>query len=244
MVRKVSSKKRVLKNIPKKKLKHVTRAFSDVEDRLKSSLTQWTPVFKGESERRRANHHNVINLADVTTMRLLDAITHLKRIGFRPRPILVDPDQKWSAASLNTVLDMQPKPGYYSKGTIVDIYYMDETIKELVDEQVELPVLKGLTLEAARELLERKGFKVSPELAIADKEYATAEVRSVVDFDPKPALFTTSLKRGSTITLYYTTQTTVNQSQQLLQEEMSKRNNIVDASGQLLVDKINEFLNR
>ncbi|MGT2667495.1 PASTA domain-containing protein [Streptococcus rifensis] len=199
-------------------------------------------------KKRMTKDHNAkeqhLFLGDLTGMRLSDAIAHVERIGFIPQLLLVQPDKKWLKSSINDVLEMQPKSGHYPPETLVKLYYMDENIREQCDEQVDLPVLKGLTLEAAKELLESKGFKVNPELAAPHKDYAEANVRCVVDFEPKPALFTTSLKRGTTITLYYTTQTTIAKSQQLLQEEMSKQGTMIDGGGQNMVDRLNEFFNK
>ncbi|MGT2785285.1 PASTA domain-containing protein [Streptococcus merionis] len=202
------------------------------------------PMVKDVIDQQNEAKKDYIQLPNLVDMRLTDAIGHLERLHFVPQEMLVEPHKKYLTKKVDYVLQMDPKPGKYPEGTLVKIYYMNADILDQCDDQVELPKIKGLDLEAATELLTNKGFEVVTALAKPHKNYADDHNNCVVDFEPKPALFTNNLRRGTTITLHYVNDVIIEKSQHLLEAEKAKQASkakVVDDGVKAIGDGINNL---
>lgn len=240
-------KKNIIKGLQNFDINQVLKVIPDTGEVINKVVENAAPIVDKALDRKHEFNKSLISLPDLKNMRLSDAVAHLERIGSVGQPILVKPDKKWLKSDIDEVLEMQPKPGHYPPETLVKLYYIDEAVKDQCNDQVEIPVIKGLTIEAATELLEKKGFEVVSALAKPHKDFADDQAGCVVSFEPKPALFTTSLKRGTTITLFYVNEVVIEKSQLLLREEKQAKANpgqIVNDGAKVIGEGFHQILGK
>lgn len=206
------------------------------------------PILEKAIDRHYDRQKELIKLPDVRHLQLAEASAHLEDLGFLVTPVVAKPDQLKPHSVVGEVLAMIPQNGKHKAGSLIKLYYNDGHTATAQTETIDLPVLAGMMLDDALELLEKKGFTASKVIAEPRKDWANKTVGLVVDNDPKPSLLTKVGKQGTVIRVFYLTEEVIAQSQALIDKDKAQQEQLQQAisdslgqAGKLVGDGIGQL---
>lgn len=195
------------------------------------------PIVDKHLERNHEYKQSLITVPNLVDVEVGQAQAYLENLGLQVMTILAKPNKKYAKADSGEVVAMSPRSGKVPPASLIKLYYVNDIVVELSKQEVPLPDVVGLSLEEARELLEKMGYYVSALPAKPNKKYAETAIHQVLSMSPNPQFTLTPPKKGSLVKLYYLDEVSKENSRFLKEKDRQKK----AADSQRIKDTVEQF---
>lgn len=193
------------------------------------------PILEKAIDRHYDAKKDLVALPDVRHLSVEKAREHLEELGFLVMSIEAKPNQLDKFSKVNEVVAMVPKSGTIQRGSLIKLYYCNQTNLDKQQQVIRfnLSDVHGLTIDEAKAFLEDLGCHVALLPLAANRQYAQQEANRVLTSEPKQQIFKTSTNIISLVKLYYLTPEGLKESQELerqyLEQKLEQRQALVNS---------------